>query len=625
MPRKTYIDPKDLPEVERATLRRIFSYLRPYRRHAALTVVIVLAAAAINLVPPLLIKRVVDRAIPQGKSSELLLLCAGMVVAPLLAGLLGVGKKYLTTVVSERVMLDLRLQLYEHLHTQPLGWFTRARPGEAISRVLNDVQGVGSVVSGTLVNLFESGVVLITTTALVFWLDWRLALASIALLPLFVVPTRRVGRRRKLLKREGQARVAQLTGILSETLSVSGALHLKVYGTEEFEARRVKRELVEILGLSIKQMLAGRWFQMLLGLFETAGPAIVFALGGYLVIQGKAQLGTLVAFVTLLKRLYSPASKLSGVHMDLVTSYAYFDRIFAVLDTESPIVSPPGAVHLTECRGLVELDHVSFSYGEDDQTLVGVDLTVEPGRMVAVVGPSGAGKSTLAALVPRLYDATGGAVRVDGHDVRALDLASLRRHIGVVTQETFLFHASVMDNLRYARPEATDEQVYQAAQAAQIHDYIAGLPDGYDTLVGDRGYRLSGGERQRLAIARVVLKDPRILILDEATSSLDTRNEGLVLAALEPLMAGRSTLVIAHRLSTIRRADLIAVVDGGRVVERGTHDQLLAAEGLYARLYRAQVGPENSRGAAGPRLEHTGGKESSSTQGGKELVGSGSQ
>jgi ATP-binding cassette, subfamily B, bacterial len=576
VPRKTYIDPRDLPAVDRVTLRRILSYLRPYRRHGTLTAAVVLVAAVIGLVPPLLVKQAIDRAIPQGDLGTLWLLCAGMVLAPLIAGLLGVARKYVTALVGERVVLDMRLQLYRHLHQQPLGYFTSAKPGQALSHVLNDVKGVGSVVSSTLVSVFESAVVLTTTTVLVFWLDWRLALASLALLPLFVAPTRRVGQRRKQLKRASQAHMAQLTGILSETLSVAGALHLKVYGTEDVEARRVGRKLEEILRLSLQQTLAGRWFQMLLGLFEAAGPAMVFALGGFLVVRGDAELGTLVAFVMLLRRLYSPVTKLASAHTDLIMSYAYFERIFGMLDTTSPIADAPDAIDLPRCAGAVSLEAVSFSYGEDDRTLRGIDLDIEPGQCVAVIGASGSGKSTLAALVPRLYDATAGRILIDGHDVRALRLRSLRAHIGVVTQETFLFHASVLENLRYARPDATEEEVVAAARAAQIHDYIAGLPAGYDTLVGDRGYRLSGGERQRVAIARMVLKNPRILILDEATSALDSGNEALVLRALEPLMVGRTTLVISHRPSAIRAADVIVRLEKGRIVARGDYDEMVA-------------------------------------------------
>ncbi len=592
--KRTRIDPDNLPEVDRGTLRRIFSYLRPYRRRTLLVITIMIVAAVLNLLPPLLIKRIVDHAIPDRDMRLVLLLCGGMIAGPLLAGALQVGQKYLAAWIGESVMMDLRLQLFRHLHEQPLGWFANARPGEAISRVLNDVQGVGQVMQNTMMNIVDNTIVLTATATFTIILDWRLALIALPLLPMFIIPTRRVGRRRKKLKRSAQARLAELTGILAETLSVSGALLLKVFGTEDLETERLRGKATELKNLSLQGTLVGRWFQMLLGLFENAGPALVFAGGGWLIIHGHMQLGTVVAFVTLLKRLYNPASQLAGVHVDLVTSYAYFDRIFAVLDLEPAIKDSPEAKPLVAAQGRLTFRGVSFSYGaatsegDTPPALVDIDVDIAPGQSVALVGPSGAGKSTLVSLVPRLYDPTVGEILLDGQDLRTLQVKSLRSHIGVVLQETYLFHASIGENLRYARPGATAGEIEAAARAAQIHDYIAGLPSGYDTLVGERGYRLSGGERQRLAIARAILKDPRILILDEATSALDSSNEVLVQAALEPLLAGRTSLVIAHRLSTIRKADLILVLDRGRIVERGNHAELLASGGLYAKLHREQ-------------------------------------
>jgi ATP-binding cassette subfamily B protein len=587
--RPTRIDPADLPAVERATLRRMLRYLWRYRRLGAIIVAAIVGAALLNALPPLFVKRIVDHAIPERRVGLLLALCAGMVLGPLGAGLLGVAQKYVAALVGERVMFDLRLELFTHLQQQSLGWFARARPGDALSRVLNDVQGAGNVVSSTLVNVVQNLVVLATTTTLIVYLDGRLALVALALLPIFILPTRRVGRKRKRLKRAMQARVAEMTGILMETLSVSGALLLKVFGTEALEGQRLRAKAGEVMALSLAQTLVGRWFNMLMGLFETLGPAMVFALGGWLIMHGRLQLGTVVAFVTLLKRLYAPASDLAGVHIDVVTSYAYFERIFGVLDQEPAIRDAPGATALGDVRGELRFEGVTFGYGDDDAPVLrDVDLVVPAGACVALVGPSGAGKSTLAALVSRLHDPSAGRVLVDGRDLREVTLASLRAHIGVVTQETFLFHASILDNLRYARPGASLAEVHAAAQKAQIHDFVAGLPQGYETLVGDRGHRLSGGERQRLAIARAILKDPRILILDEATSALDSTSEALVQAALEPLLAGRTSLVIAHRLSTIRKADLILALERGRIVESGSHDSLLARGGLYASLHRQQ-------------------------------------
>jgi ATP-binding cassette subfamily B protein len=588
--KKSYIDPRDLPEVDRATLARILTYLGPYRWRVALVVTIIVVCALLNLLPPLLVKQVVDRAIPGRDLRLLLILCAGMMAGPLLAGLLQVAQKYGAAVIGERVMLDLRMQLFGRLHELPVGWFAAARPGEALSRVLNDVQGVGSMISTTLVSAVENAVVLTSAAITIVVLDWRLALVALPLLPLFVAPARRVGGRRKALKRQAQARMAELTGILAETLSISGALLLKVFGAERFEAERLERSAVDLMQVSLRQTLVGRWFQMLLGLFETAGPALVFAAGGWLIIRGQIGLGTVVAFVTVLRRLYQPASQLAGVHVDLVTSYAYFDRVFSVLDLRPAIADAPDATSIGAPRGLLEFRGVSFSYGRGDApALDRLDLVIQPGQSVAIVGPSGAGKSTLAALVPRLYDPTSGSVRLDGRDLRTITLSSLRSHIAVVLQDTYLFHGTILANLRYSRPDATRAAVEAAARAAQIHEVVTALPDGYDTIVGDRGYQLSGGERQRLAIARAILRDPRILILDEATSALDAENEALIQAALEPLFEGRTCLIIAHRWSTIVRADVIVVLDKGRISARGTHEDLLRRSPEYAELFRRQL------------------------------------
>jgi ATP-binding cassette, subfamily B, bacterial len=587
--KKSYIDPRDLPDVDRATLGRIFLYLRPYRWRVLLVAAIIVVCALLNLIPPLLVKRVVDHAIPERRLTQLWWLCSGMVAGPLLAGVLQVAQKYLTAMVGERVMLNMRVQLFAKLQEQPLQWFAAAKPGEALSRVLNDVQGVGSMVSGTLVNVFENAIVLLSAAVMIIALDWRLALIALAILPLFVAPTRRVGQQRKRLKRRAQEALAELTGILIETLSVSGALLMKVFGAERFESARLERTATDLMAISLRQTLVGRWFQMLLGLFEAAGPAMIFAGGGLLIIRGQVGLGTVIAFVTVLRRLYQPASQLANVHVDVVTSYAYFERIFSVLDLEPSITDAPGAAPIDLPRGAIEFRHVSFSYGRGKElALSDISLSMEPGQSVAIVGASGSGKSTLAGLVPRLYEPTEGAVLLDGRDLRTITQRSLRSHIAVVLQETYLFHGTVLDNLRYAKPEATPSEVEGAARAAQIHDFILALPDRYNTMVGERGYQLSGGERQRVAIARAILKNPRILILDEATSALDSTNEELVQVAIEPLLRDRTSLVIAHRLSTIAHADLIVVLKDGRIVERGAHDELLRANGEYAEFFRRQ-------------------------------------
>jgi len=593
---KTRLDPNDLPAVEAITLRRILTYVSPHRRRALVVIGCMVGGAALNLCLPYFIRRIVDDAIPHRNLALLWLYCGAMIAGPAAAGLLEVVQKYSSEMIGQQVMLELRVALYRQFHAMPFAFFARQQPGEAVSHVLNDVQGVGGAVSGTLVDVAQNVIVLVTTTVFVFTLDWRLALVALGFLPVFIIPTRRVGRTRKQLKRAVQARVAELTGILTETLSVSGALLIKVFGGEQREEGRFRTKAEDIARLSLEQTLVGRWFQLLLGLFEATGPAIVFAVGGFLVINDHIALGIVIAFVTVLKRLYGPARQLAGVHVDLMTSYAYFERVFNVLDRIPTIRDADHAVAVAPARGHIELRHVSFSYDGDGRTLSDINLNIPSGATVAIVGPSGAGKSTIAALVLRLYDVGGGCITVDGVDVRGITSRALHESLAVVTQETFLFHASVLENLRYGNPSASRAEVEAAARQAQIHDVIASLADGYDTIVGERGYRFSAGERQRLAIARAILKNPRVLILDEATSSLDSESERKVQEALVPLCKGRTTLVIAHRLSTIRDADLIAVLDRGRIVERGTHDELIVNGGLYAWLWRVQMGKRDRRG-----------------------------
>ena len=587
--KRSHIDPRDLPEVQRATLRRILLYLRPYKTQTILVVIAIVLGALLGLLPPMCIKAIVDDAIPHHDRLELIELCLAMVAGPLVVGLLGVAQRYLAAYIAEHVMFDLRNQVFRHVQKQSLTYFMTSRPGEVVSRVLNDVQGVGQMLQDNLVKLLQNAMIVTTAVGAILWLDWRLAIVALALLPAFILPTRTIGQRRKALKRQAQGHLAEVTGVLLETLSVSGALLVKVSGAEEHEAQRLATRTAELRGVSLRHNLVGRWFSMLMKFFEELGPALVYAIGGLLVIAGNAELGTVVAFVALLKRLYSPASDLATVRVDVVTSYAYFERIFSVLDLVPAIQNAPDASVLTDVRGDLRFDRVSLTYPDNDaSTLSEITLDIPAGKMVALVGRSGAGKSTLVALVPRLYDPTAGIVSIDGQDVRTIEISSLRSKIAMVTQETYLFHASILENLRYARPDATREQIETAARSAQIHDYILSLPEGYDTIVGDRGYRLSGGERQRLAIARALLREPRILILDEATSALDSHNELLIQAALEPLLANRTSLVIAHRLSTIRKADLIVVMDQGRIVERGTHDELVARGTAYAELLEEQ-------------------------------------
>jgi ATP-binding cassette, subfamily B, bacterial len=570
------------------TLRRIPRYFRPYWRSWLIILVCMGVTAGGNLLPPLLAREIIDRALPNRDGTLLVGLVAAAVLVGLLTRLVNVGRAALTVRIGQGVMFDLRNELYRHLQRQSLRFFTQTRTGEVMSRVNNDVAGVESVVSNTPNNIVNNVITALATTVLMLALNWQLALVALAILPFFVLPARRVGRIRQELRGETAERQGGLTAFMQETLSISGFVLVKAFARERYEAERFRERSGELRDLEIRQRMVGRWFFMVVSLFEAIGPALIYLYGGWLVIVGEISIGTVVAFVAYLRALYGPVSELANVHVDVMGSLALFERLFEYLDLEPEITERPNALVPPPARGAIRFDDVSFGYVPERPALDRIGFVAEPGQLVALVGPSGAGKTTVTYLVPRFYDPTEGRIEIDGHDTRDLSLEWLRSQIGIVTQETFLFHTTVRENLLYGRPDATGDEIVAACRAAHIHDFIVGLPDGYETLVGERGYRLSGGEKQRIAIARVLLKDPRILLLDEATSSLDSRSEALIQAALAPLLAGRTSLVIAHRLSTILAADQILVLDRGRLVEQGTHAELLARGGLYARLYREQ-------------------------------------
>jgi ATP-binding cassette subfamily B protein len=588
-------------KITRADVVRIGGYLLPAWRPSCLILSCILITSVLGLVPPYLVKRIIDTAIPSGSRTELNWLVAAMIGAPLLSGLVGVWQNYLITVMGQGVMFDLRRTMYDRLLRQSLRFFTNTKSGEILSRVQNDVGGVQGVVSGTLVALSTNVLVLVSTLVVIFQMDWRLSLVAVTLLPCFILPTRRVGQIRSKLSKQTQERLAELTSYIQETLSISGYLITRLFGAQAYEAKRFGDKAAAVRDLQIQQSMIGRWFFMFLMMFATVGPAFIYLVGGHEIISGRLTLGTMVAFVFYLGRLYGPATGLVNVHVEIMSAVSLFRRIFEYLDLPIEIAEPATPHRIATPRGDLKFEAVSMGYSDGAMTVEDLSFEAKPGQMVALVGPSGAGKTTVTYLACRLYDPSKGRVTFDGVDLRELSLRDLPTWVANVTQESTLFNATVEENLRYGKPEATREEIEQACRLAQIHDVIAALPKGYDTVVGERGYKLSGGEKQRMALARVVLRNPKLLILDEATSSLDSRSEALIQQALEPLLAGRTSLVIAHRLSTILRADLILVLDQGRVVEQGTHAELLAHGGLYAKLYEEQfkTGSEGSSGSSG--------------------------
>lgn len=574
-----------LKEVSAARIYRLF---KRYRWQLSAILLLALAGSVIGLVPPLIMREIIDTALPERDLRQLLFLTALMVLLPLMSGLLGVWQNHENTKVGQGVMRDLRQSLFANLQRQSMSFFTDAKSGEIIQRVTGDVQAVQNVVTTLIVSAVTQSVIVITTIIILFVLDWRLAILATVILPLFILPVRKVSEVRKRLRGETQKVRGDMAARLGEIFGVSGALLTRIFQQEPNQQKQFTLLNEKVMSLELRLNLVGRWYGMVIGVLGPVGTALIYLYGGWKVIEGTMTIGSIIAFAAYLGRLYGPVGTLLNLRVEVATALGVFQRLFEYEDLEPEVRDAERARELPAIRGHIEFRSVSYAYQPGLYALQDVSFNARPGEVVAIVGPSGAGKSTLIGMLARLYDPTDGAVIVDGFDIREVTLASLRRQVAFVTQESFLFHATVRENLLFARQEASQEEIEEACRQAYIHDVITALPQGYDTTVGERGHRLSGGERQRLAIARAILKNPRILILDEATSHLDSASEAYVQAALDELMRGRTTLVIAHRLSTILSADRIVVLEGGRVAETGRHSDLLQKGGLYARLYRTQ-------------------------------------
>lgn len=624
-------DQSEKPGINKELIKRVWEYARPYWSQVASLLFTILVISGISLISPLLYRDLIDNAIPNQDFGRLNWLALGMIAIPLLNGLIGVWQRRLNSSIGEGVIYDLRRNLYSHLQRMSLRFFTGTRTGELMSRLNNDVIGAQRAISNTLVTIVSNVVTLVATLVIMISLEWRLTLLGLAILPLFFFPARRVGKILRDLRRRSLEHNAEMNASMNETLNVSGALLVKLFGREDQELTRFGNNAKEVRDIGIRSAVVGHWFFMLLSVVSAVGSAVIFWIGGHLVLKGEFTIGTIVAFGTYLSQMYGPLMALTNAQVQFAESMVSFERVFEVLDVPVEIKETEDPITIPGIDGSVKFDHVSFGYhaaegekngleeiarlswrgnteaflkrGEDKPSkgladddgpgalrfaLDDVSFTINPGELAALVGPSGAGKTTVTYLLPRLYDPSSGSILIDGHDIKEFSLNALANTIGMVTQETYLFYDTIRANLLYAKPAASDSELSNAAKAANINEFIRGLPDGYDTVVGERGYRLSGGERQRIAIARVVLRDPKILVLDEATSSLDSLSEKLIQNALEEIMRDRTSLVIAHRLSTILAADKILVMDGGKLVQQGTHQELLTQDGLYQTLYETQ-------------------------------------
>ncbi len=581
----------NMPKVTWPLIRRILSYLKPYWLQFLFVFVAILLSATVGLLPSIITGRIVDEAL-LGEDLQLLIRLLLMAFATLAASqIIGVLESYINAWIAHRIIFDMKNQMYDHLQHMPHSFFTSEKQGDIITRMNTDISGVSSVISGTLASVVSNVATVVTTLVALFTMSWQLALVGIVVIPLLILPTRSVGKTRFKLLSESQAKADEMNQLVNETLSVSGSMLVKLFTREKKEYDRFVSVNEDVTRLAMREQRSGKWFVVLLGMFTQIGPLLIYFAGGYFIIKKldpALTVGTITATVALINRLYRPVQSLLNLQVDFTRSLALFTRIFDYFDRNPAIVTPVNGKKPDMRNASVRFYHVKFSYSEDKPLLSDVDFLVPGGKTYAIVGPSGSGKSTVVNLIPRLYDVTRGAVYVADTDVRRIDLEYLRANVGMVTQDTYLFNGTIRENLRYAREDATQEEIEAACRVANIHDFITAQPDGYDTEVGNRGLKLSGGEKQRLSIARTLLKDPKILILDEATSALDSISEHAIQDALEAMLRGRTSLVIAHRLSTILKADRILVVAEGKIAEQGTHEELLAAGGLYRQLYETQ-------------------------------------